>query len=99
MSSTLGNPVLLATYIVLGLPFLLIQMLQSRRREQRDFWVACSTVATIGVFLTQTRMGLVALVVTVGAFLWQTRYRYLSLVGLAGVMLFSVFVAGHRLRL
>ena len=99
MSSTLGNPVLLATYIVLGLPFLLIQMLQSQEREQRDFWVACSTVALIGVFLTQTRMGLVALVVTVGTFLWQTRYRYLGILGLVLAMLLSIFVAGHQLRL
>ncbi len=57
MSSTLGNPVLLATYLVLGLPFLLTQMLHSRTREQRDIWVACSTVALIGVFLTRDPHG------------------------------------------
>jgi lipopolysaccharide/colanic/teichoic acid biosynthesis glycosyltransferase len=99
MSSTLGNPVLLATYLVLGLPFLLTQMLHSRTRERRDIWVACSTIALIGVFLTQTRLGLVALMVTVGAFLWQTRYRWLGIFGLVAVMAFTVFVAGHRLRL
>jgi lipopolysaccharide/colanic/teichoic acid biosynthesis glycosyltransferase len=99
MSSTLGNPVLLATYLVLGLPFLLTQQLHSRTREQRDLWVACSTIALIGVFLTQTRMGLVALVVTMGAFLWRTRYRYLSMLALAVLMVSLVVVAGPRLRL
>lgn len=99
MSSTLGNPVLLATYLVLGLPFLLTQLLHSRTREQRDIWVACSTVALIGVFLTETRMGLVALVVTVGAFLWNTRYRFLGIFALVAVMVFGVLVARTQLRL
>jgi lipopolysaccharide/colanic/teichoic acid biosynthesis glycosyltransferase len=99
MSSTLGNPVLLASYIVLGLPFLLTQMLHSRTREQRDLWVACSTVALIGVFLTQTRMGVVALAVTLGVFLWKTSRRFVGIAALAGVMAFSVFVAQDFLRL
>jgi len=99
MSSTLGNPVLLASYLVLGLPFLLTQMLHSRRREQRDLWVACATVALIGVLLTQTRLGLVALAVTVGTFLWRTRYRYLAILALAVALAFTVIVAGRYLRL
>ena len=40
-----NHPVLLATYLVLGLPFLLTQMLHSRTREVRDLWVACATIA------------------------------------------------------
>jgi len=99
MSSTLGNPVLLATYLVLGVPFLLTQLLHSRRREQRDFWVGCATIAMVGVFLTSTRMGLVALVVTLGVFLWKTRYRTVGIAGLAAVALLAVLVAGSRLRL
>jgi len=99
MSSTLGNPVLLATYLVLGVPFLLTQLLHSRTREQRDFWVGCTTIALVGVFLTSTRMGLVALMVTVGVFLWKTRYRVLGILGLVVVMLFGVLVGGSRLRL
>jgi len=99
MSSTLGNPVLLATYLVLGLPFLLTQLLHSSSREQRDFWVGCSTIALVGVFLTHTRMGLAALLVTVGVFLWKTRYRVVGLVTLAAVILFGILVAGDRMRL
>jgi hypothetical protein len=99
MSSTLGNPVLLATYLVLGLPFLLTQLLHSPSREQRDFWVGCSTIAMVGVFLTHTRIGLAALVVTVGVFLWKTRYRVVGIGALAVVVLFGALVAGDRMRL
>jgi hypothetical protein len=99
MSSTLGSPVLLATYLVLGLPFLLTQLLHSSSREQRDFWVGCSTVALVGVFLTHTRMGLAALLVTVSVFLWKTRYRVVGIATLAVVILFGILVAGDRMRL
>jgi lipopolysaccharide/colanic/teichoic acid biosynthesis glycosyltransferase len=99
MSSTLGNPVLLATYLVLGLPFLLTQLLHSSSREQRDFWVGCSTIALVGVFLTHTRMGLAALLVTVGVFLWKTRYRVVGIVTLVAVILFGVLVGGDAVRL
>jgi lipopolysaccharide/colanic/teichoic acid biosynthesis glycosyltransferase len=99
MSSTLGNPVLLATYLVLGLPFLLTQMLHSRTREQRDFWVGCATVALIGVFLTHTRMGIVAMVVTVSVFLWKTSHRYLGIVAMAVVITLTVMIAGRDMRM
>lgn len=99
MSSTLGNPVLLATYLVLGLPFLLTQLLHSRTREQRDFWVGCSTVALIGVFLTHTRMGLVAMVVSASVFLWKTSHRYIGISAVALLMVFGVTVVGSELRM
>ncbi len=99
MSSTLGNPVLLATYLVLGLPFLLTQMLHSRTREQRDFWVGCVTVALIGVFLTHTRMGIVAMVATVSVFLWKTSHRYIGILAMAVVMTLTVMIAGRNMRM
>ncbi|MBI3770086.1 MAG: sugar transferase [Deltaproteobacteria bacterium] len=99
MSSTLGNPVLLATYLVLGLPFLVTQLLHSRTREQRDLWVACTTIALIGVFLTHTRMGLVALVVTASVFLWKTSHRYIGILALAVPMVLGVMLVGRGLRM
>ena len=98
MSSTLGNPVLLATYLVLGLPFLLTQMLHSRTREVRDLWVACATIALVGVFLTQTRMGFVALLVTFGTFLWRSRYRSLAIIALVVTMTTVIALGGERVR-
>lgn len=99
MSSTLGNPVLLATYLVLGLPFLLTQLLHSKNREQRDLWVGCATVALIGVFLTHTRMGLVALVVSLSVFLWRTSHRYIGILAIAVTMVAAVLLGGRQLRL
>ena len=99
MSSTLDNPVLLATYLVLGLPFLLTQMLHSRTREVRDFWVACATIALVGVFLTQTRMGFMALLVTLGTFLWRSRYRLLGMATLLVIMITLIALGGDHLRL
>lgn len=99
MSSTLGNPVLLATYLVLGLPFLLTQMLHSRTREVRDVWVACATIALVGIFLTQTRLGFVALLVTFGTFLWRSRYRLLAIVSLFVIMVTMIVLGGESLRL
>jgi len=99
MSSTLGNPVLLATYLVLGLPFLLTQMLHARTREVRDLWVACATLALVGIFLTQTRMGLLALLVTFGTFLWRSRYRLLAILSMVVVMLGLVVLGGNYFRL
>jgi lipopolysaccharide/colanic/teichoic acid biosynthesis glycosyltransferase len=99
MSSTLGNPVLLATYLVLGLPFLLTRVLSAGTREHRDLWVGCATVALVGVFLTHTRMGLVALGVTVGVYLWKTRYRMVGIAALGAVMVLGIIVGGDALRL
>ncbi len=99
MSSTLGNPVLLATYLVLGLPFLLTQMLHSRTREVRDLWVACATIALVGVFLTQTRMGFVALLVTFGTFLWRSRYRLLAILSLFVIAATVIVIGGKALRM
>jgi lipopolysaccharide/colanic/teichoic acid biosynthesis glycosyltransferase len=99
MSSTLGNPVLLATYLVLGLPFLVTQLLHSRTREQRDLWVGCTTIALIGVFLTHTRMGLVALVVTASVFLWKTSHRYVGILAVAVLMAVGVMLVGRELRM
>jgi len=98
MSSTLGNPVLLATYLVLGLPFLLTQMLHSRTREVRDLWVGCATIALVGIFLTQTRMGFVALLVTFGTFLWRIRYRLLAILSLFSIMVTVIVIGGSHLR-
>jgi hypothetical protein len=74
-------------------------MLHSRTREVRDLWVACATIALVGIFLTQTRMGFVALLVTFGTFLWRSRYRLLAIISLVSVMLTIIVLGGQHLRL
>lgn len=64
ISSTLENPVVLAVYLVLGIPLLLSEVIRARDQRERDFWLVCATVSFVGVFCTQTRVGLLALLVT-----------------------------------
>jgi lipopolysaccharide/colanic/teichoic acid biosynthesis glycosyltransferase len=68
-SSVLGNPVVLAVYLVLGLPLLLAEVTRASGQKERDFWLVCATLSFVGIFFTQTRVGLLALLVTGTAFL------------------------------
>jgi lipopolysaccharide/colanic/teichoic acid biosynthesis glycosyltransferase len=97
ISSTLGSPVVLAAYLVLGLPLVLAELVCAERREERDFWVACTTLVVIGVVLTQTRTSLIALWIATAVFTSRVSARtfrlvvgsalaYLSLMVLVGVV-------------
>src|SRR5262249_56665108 len=54
--STLGSPVALATYLVLGIPLVFVELVCAERREERDFWLICTTLVLVAVLLTQTRL-------------------------------------------
>jgi lipopolysaccharide/colanic/teichoic acid biosynthesis glycosyltransferase len=60
ISSTLGSPVVLATYLVLGVPALLYQLSKAEPGGWRDYWTAATTVAFIGILLTKSAIGMVA---------------------------------------
>jgi lipopolysaccharide/colanic/teichoic acid biosynthesis glycosyltransferase len=86
VSSMFYSPVELAVYLVLGMPLLLAQITSAREVRHRDFWIVCATISFVGVFLTQTRVGLLALLFTGGLFLYRRR---------AGILAFvTVFVVG-----
>ena len=72
-TSILDDPVILAVYLVLGIPLLLAEIALATTSRARDFWLVCTTVSFVGVFLTQTRVGLAALLVTVAVFLARRR--------------------------
>lgn len=61
ITATLGSPVVLATYLVLGVPALLYQLSKNHPGGWRDFWTAATTVAFIGILLTKSAIGMVAL--------------------------------------
>lgn len=61
IGSTLGSPVALAAYLVLGVPLVLTELCCAEEREDRDFWLISTTLVVVAVLLTQTRAGLVAL--------------------------------------
>jgi lipopolysaccharide/colanic/teichoic acid biosynthesis glycosyltransferase len=89
ISSILGRPIILSVYLVLGLPLLLAEVIQSDSQRKRDFWLICTTISGIGIFLTQSRIGLLALLVTGTVFLSQRlRYAFIfSTIVLCGFLL------------
>jgi lipopolysaccharide/colanic/teichoic acid biosynthesis glycosyltransferase len=99
MTATLGSPVALAAYLVLGVPLVLVELFCAERREERDFWLVCTTLVIVGILLTQTRTGLLALWITGSVFAWRVSRRAFQ--GFAGVTLVAAvvvaFLGGLRL--
>ena len=75
MSSILDKPIILSVYLVLGIPLLLAEVVQANTQRKRDLWLVCTTLSCVGIFFTQTRVGLLALLVTGTVFL-SRRPRY-----------------------
>jgi lipopolysaccharide/colanic/teichoic acid biosynthesis glycosyltransferase len=71
ISSIPGNPKVLAVYLVLGIPLLLSEVIRAQSQRGRDFWLVCTTLSIIGIFFTQSRLGLLALMVTGTIFLYR----------------------------
>jgi lipopolysaccharide/colanic/teichoic acid biosynthesis glycosyltransferase len=93
-SSLVGNPVVLAVYLVLGLPLLLSEVTRASRQRARDFWLICATLSFVGIFFTQTRIGLLALLVTGTAFLSRRRSHAFLFVMICLVCLLSLISVG-----
>jgi lipopolysaccharide/colanic/teichoic acid biosynthesis glycosyltransferase len=70
ISSTLGSPIALATYLLLGVPCVLCSLTRAQTREARDFWVAATTLCLVGILLTRHPAGLIALALIATAYLW-----------------------------
>lgn len=93
VSSTLGSPVALATYLLLGVPCVLCSLSRAHSRESRDFWVAATTICIVGVLLTRHPAGLVALAIVAGIFLWRhlsTRWALVTLLAFAPFVYLSL---------
>jgi lipopolysaccharide/colanic/teichoic acid biosynthesis glycosyltransferase len=71
ISSTLGSPIALATYLLLGVPCVLCSLSRAHTREARDFWVAAATLCLVGILLTRHPAGLFALALVACAYLWR----------------------------
>jgi hypothetical protein len=99
IASTLGSPVVLAAYLVLGLPLVLVELVCAERREERDFWVACTTIVVIGVVLTQTRTSLIALWLAAAVFTWRVSRRTFRLVVGSALAFLSLMVMVGALEL
>jgi lipopolysaccharide/colanic/teichoic acid biosynthesis glycosyltransferase len=97
--STLGSPVVLAAYLVLGVPLAFVELVCAERREERDFWLICTTLVLVAVLLTQTRLSLLALWLTGGVFAWRVSRRAFRVVLGAALALLGVLVLAGALRL
>jgi lipopolysaccharide/colanic/teichoic acid biosynthesis glycosyltransferase len=99
ITATLGSPVALAAYLVLGMPLVLVELTCAERREERDFWLVCATLVIVGVLLTQTRTGLLALWVTGSVFAWRVSRRMFRLFAGATLVFVAAMVLVGGLRL
>lgn len=97
--STLGSPVVLAAYLVLGVPLVCVELVCAERREERDFWLICATLVLVAVLLTQTRLSLLALWVTGAVFAWGVSRRAFRIVLGAALALLGALVMAGALRL
>jgi lipopolysaccharide/colanic/teichoic acid biosynthesis glycosyltransferase len=80
IKATFARSDVLAAYLVLGFPLLLCQLVHSRTRHGRDFWLVAATVSFTSILLTQDFLGLLALLVACAVFLAYTASRSLPLV-------------------
>jgi hypothetical protein len=92
ITATLGSPVALAAYLVLGMPLVLVELSCAERREERDFWLVCTTLVVVGVLLTQTRIGLLALWITGSMFAWRVSRRMFQVFA-GATLVFAVLMA------
>jgi hypothetical protein len=95
VSSTLGSPIALATYLLLGVPCVLCSLSRAHTREARDFWVAATTVCLVGILLTRHPAGLVALAIVASVYLWRHFSTLWALVFLVVVTPFAFLSVQH----
>jgi lipopolysaccharide/colanic/teichoic acid biosynthesis glycosyltransferase len=93
ITATLGSPLVLAAYLVLGVPALLYQLAVNEDGPRRDFWMAATTIAFIGIVLTKSPVGLVAL--SVATLLGVSRFFPRALVPCVLVLGPFVYVAAE----
>lgn len=86
VSSTLGSPVALATYLLLGVPCVLCSLSRAHTRESRDFWIAATTLVMVGVLLTRNAAGLSALALITTVYVWR---HFSPLAGLVSLVILA----------
>ncbi len=80
IKATFAKSDVLAAYLVLGFPLLLCQLVNSRTRNWRDFWLVATTVSFTSILLTQDFLGLLALLIACAVFLTYASSRTVPLV-------------------
>src|SRR5213593_4027690 len=99
IASTLGSPIVLAAYLVLGVPLVLVELAGAERREERDFWLICTTLVIVAIVLTQSRTGLLALWITGSVFTWRASRRTFRVFAGGCVLVVGLLMLTGSLRL
>jgi lipopolysaccharide/colanic/teichoic acid biosynthesis glycosyltransferase len=92
IKATFAKSDVLAAYLVLGFPLLLCQLVSSRTRHGRDFWLVATTVSFTSILLTQDFLGLLALLAACAVFLAFASSRTVPL--LICIFLIPVLIFG-----
>ena len=92
IKATFAKSDVLAAYLVLGFPLLLCQLVNSRTRHGRDFWLVATTVSFTSILLTQDFLGLLALLAACAVFLAFASSRTVPL--LICIFLIPVLIFG-----
>ena len=92
IKATFAKSDVLAAYLVLGFPLLLCQLINSRTRHGRDFWLVATTVSFTSILLTQDFLGLLALLAACAVFLAYASSRTVPL--LICIFLIPVLIVG-----
>jgi lipopolysaccharide/colanic/teichoic acid biosynthesis glycosyltransferase len=80
MKATFANANVLSSYLALGFPLQLCQLMHAKTRDARDFWLVSTTVVFTSILLTQNLLGLLALFVACAVFLAYTSSKTIPLI-------------------
>jgi lipopolysaccharide/colanic/teichoic acid biosynthesis glycosyltransferase len=97
ISSTLGSPIALSTYLLLGVPCVLCSLSRAQSRSSRDFWIAATTLVMVGVLLTKNPAGLAALSLIVTVYVWRHFTPLAGVVALVILAPASFLAVDHRI--
>ena len=86
ISSTLGSPIALSTYLLLGVPCVLCSLARAQTRSSRDFWIAATTLVMVGVLLTKNPAGLAALSLIITVYVWR---HFTPLAGIVALIILA----------
>ena len=86
ISSTLGSPIALSTYLLLGVPCVLCSLSRAQSRSSRDFWIASTSLVMVGVLLTKNPAGLVALSLIITVYVWR---HFTPLAGIVALVILA----------
>jgi len=100
ISSTLANPPVLSTYLILACPIIINKIYHADRSLKRDIWLIAFIVVVIGIFLSQSRTGIFAFLVCSSIFLARKSMLHLKIFIIFFLVLLiqTIYLGGERFQ-